>query len=232
MTTERTILPMIKLGDEIFIAHKEIMSVWKEDSNLLDSVLLACTHIRHGHGKQYNEQIDYSLDHFSIDTINACVTKMCKSHSTLFQLRNKIPEMILLTFPGVKLEDYIDESYSITLDCNEKLIVVSVYIITPYGLLESYDEGSDSFYFSVTELELAFNIDWFKVFDKQTAMVNPTYSDEWYLVSVSTVINWLKNTFYTDDVTFDIDDDEEYLLKKFYADIKDCNIDISDYTNQ
>lgn len=223
---------MIKLENEIFVTHKEIMSVWKEDSNLLDSVLLACTRIIHGHNKRCNEQIDYSLDYFSIDTINACVTMMCRQHSTLLQLRNKIPEMILLSFPGVKLEDYIDESYSITLDDNGKPIVVSVYIIVPYGLLEPHDEESDSFYFSVTELKLAFNIDWFKVFDKQTAMVNPTYSDEWYLVSVSTVINWLKNTFYTDDVTFDIDDDEEYLLKKFYADIKDCNIDISDYTNQ
>lgn len=231
MTTERTTLPMIKLENEIFVTRKEIMSIWK-DSNLLDSVLLASTHIRHGHIKRCSEQIDYSLDYFSIDGINACVTILCKTHKSLLQLRNKIPEMILLTYPGVKLEDYIDESYSITLEHGKNPLIVSVYIIVPYGLLEPYDDDSDSFYFSVTELNLAFDIDWFKVFDKQTTMVNPTYSDEWYMISVSAVIDWLKNTFYADDDMFDVDDDEDCLLKKFYTDIKESNIDISDYINQ
>lgn len=222
---------MIKLENEIFVTRREIMSVWK-DSNLLDSVLSASARIRHGHSKQFSMQVDYSLDYFDIAGINACVTMLSKSHTTLLQLRNKIPEMILLTYPGVKLEDYIDESYSITLEHGKNPLIVSVYIIVPYGLLEPYDDDSDSFYFSVTELKLVFDIDWFKVFDKQTTMVNPTYSDEWYMISVSTVINWLKNTFYADDVMFDVDEDEDCLLKKFYTDIKESNIDISDYVNQ
>lgn len=209
---------MLKFRNDYFVRRDEIAKACPDKlMELIDIEILSKPGIT----------LDDEIYKYCFGKVPDCAKEKYYNAHTLDKLcENKLIECILLT-GNVELEDFVEimSSYEFV-DGDGKKVTLSDIAILPYG--ETCDSDDDPCYVDITEINKIFNdiLDIRPIGYRIRVICQCDYI--WRLIDIRDFIRHVKDTFYSNDTTFDVIEGEyDELLGKLYIDIQSKRIDLS-----